>query len=45
LLQHVAAESEVLAAVIAARMVSVLGDLLFFMFAQLSGPGRPVASR
>jgi len=44
LLQPVANDAEILAALIAARVVSVLGDLLFYGAAQLAGPEKRPAS-
>lgn len=44
LLQPFANDPEILAALIAARIVSVLGDLLFFGVAQLAGPQKGFSS-
>ncbi len=44
LLQPVAGDAEILAALIAARIVSVLGDLLFYGAAQLAGPKKQLIS-
>jgi len=44
LLQPVAGDAEILAALIAARIVSVLGDLLFYGAAQLASPKKQLVS-